>query len=119
MRSIDRLGWADGICFTSYGLRIGIRANTPEVLQRVVDRLPPGWEPAGLTLIGEVTRSGRTPTLAIGGVNAEKVDEVVRAGASGVAVISAILAQRDRQAAAEGLRRALDAAWAAIGAARR
>ena len=47
MKSIDRLGWADGICFTSYGLQIGIRANTPEVLQRVVDRLPPGWTPAG------------------------------------------------------------------------
>ncbi len=46
MKTIDRLGWADGICFTSYGLRIGIRANTPEVLQRVADRLPPGWEPA-------------------------------------------------------------------------
>ncbi len=81
-------------------------------------RSHPGREAAGLALIEEVTRSVRTPTLAIGGVTAERVDEVVRAGASGVAVISAILAQPDRQAAAEGLRRALDAAWVGVGAAR-
>ncbi len=80
-------------------------------------RSHPGREPAGLTLIEEVTRSVRTPTLAIGGVDAEKVDEVVRAGASGVAVISAILAQRDRQAATTEIRHALDAAWVAAGAA--
>ncbi len=79
----------------------------------------PGREPAGLALIEEITQSVRTPTLAIGGVTAERVEEVVRSGASGVAVISAILAQRDSQAAAEGLRRALDVAWAAVGAARR
>jgi thiamine-phosphate pyrophosphorylase len=82
-------------------------------------RSHPGREAAGLALIEAVTRSVRTPTLAIGGVTAERVDEVVRAGASGVAVISAVLAQPDRQAAAEGLRRALDAAWVGVGAARR
>ncbi len=81
-------------------------------------RSHPGREPAGLKLIEEVTRSVRTPTLAIGGVTAELVDEVVRAGASGVAVISAILAQPDERAAAEGLRRALDVAWAAAAVAR-
>src|SRR5439155_16548669 len=46
MQKIDRLGWADGICFTSYGLRIGIRVNEPEVLERLPDHLPPGWKPA-------------------------------------------------------------------------
>ncbi len=74
-------------------------------------RSHPGREPAGLALIEEVTRSVRTPTLAIGGVTAGRVEDLVRAGASGVAVISAILAQPDKRAAAEGLRRALDAAW--------
>ncbi len=81
-------------------------------------RSHPGREPAGLALIEEVARGVRLPVLAIGGVNAERVEEVVRAGASGVAVISAILAQPDKRAAAEGLRRALDAAWAAAGVAR-
>jgi thiamine monophosphate synthase len=51
-------------------------------------------------------------------VKAGRVDAVVRAGASGVAVISAILGQPDKRAAAEGLRRALDVAWAAAGVAR-
>ena len=46
MAKLDRLGWADGICFTSYGLRIGIRVNEPEVLARLPDHLPPGWKPA-------------------------------------------------------------------------
>jgi thiamine-phosphate pyrophosphorylase len=82
-------------------------------------RSHPGREPAGLALIEQVTRSVRTPTLAIGGVTAARVEEVVRAGASGVAVISAVLRQPDGQVAARGLRRALDAAWAAVGAARR
>ena len=81
-------------------------------------RSHPGREAAGLALIEEVTRSVRTPTLAIGGVTVERVDEVVRAGASGVAVISAVLAGPDSRAAAERLRRALDAAWAGVGAAR-
>jgi len=58
------------------------------------------------------------PVLAIGGVSAGRVEEVVRAGASGIAVISAVLAQPDRRAAAGDLRRALDIAWAAVGAAR-
>src|SRR5438445_462151 len=46
MQKLDRLGWADGICFSSYGLRIGIRVNEPEVLARLPDHLPPGWKPA-------------------------------------------------------------------------
>jgi thiamine-phosphate pyrophosphorylase len=78
----------------------------------------PGREPAGLALIEEVTRSVRTPTLAIGGVTAERVEEVVRAGASGIAVISAILAQPDRRVATTEIRHALDAAWVGAGAAR-
>ncbi len=81
-------------------------------------RSHPGRAPAGLSLIEGITRRVRVPVLAIGGVNAGRVDEVVRAGASGVAVISAVLAATDRRAAAGGLRRALDAVWIAVGAAR-
>jgi thiamine-phosphate pyrophosphorylase len=81
-------------------------------------RSHPGREPAGLSLIEGITRRVRVPVLAIGGVNAGRVDEVVRAGASGVAVISAVLAAADRRAAAGDLRRALDAVWAAVRAAR-
>jgi hypothetical protein len=46
MQKINRLGWADGICFVSYGLKIGVRVNEPELLDRVVPLLPPGSKPA-------------------------------------------------------------------------
>jgi hypothetical protein len=46
MQKIDRLGWAAGICFVSYGLRIGIRVNRPELLDPLEPLLPPGWKPA-------------------------------------------------------------------------
>lgn len=46
MEKIDRLGWAAGISFSTYGLRAGVRVSDPAVLDRVADVLPPGWEPA-------------------------------------------------------------------------
>ncbi len=46
MQKLDRLGWAAGISFVSYGLRIGIRTNQPEVLEQIRPLLPPGWKPA-------------------------------------------------------------------------
>jgi hypothetical protein len=46
MEKIDRLGWAAGFSFISYGRRIGIRSNDPHVLERLRDRLPPGWKPS-------------------------------------------------------------------------
>jgi thiamine-phosphate pyrophosphorylase len=82
-------------------------------------RSHPGRQPAGVALIEEVARAVRVSTLAIGGVTAERVDALVRAGASGIAVISAVLAEPDRREAASALRAALDAAWAAAGAVRR
>ncbi|HEU5320362.1 MAG TPA: thiamine phosphate synthase, partial [Methylomirabilota bacterium] len=74
--------------------------------------------PAGLALIEDVALAVGVPVLAIGGVTAERVGEVVRAGAAGVAVISAVFAEPDSRAAAAELRRALDAAWACAGASR-
>ena len=82
-------------------------------------RSHPGAQPAGLALIEEIARAVDVPVLAIGGIATERVEEVVRAGASGVAVISAVLAQREPRAAAESLRRALNAAWSDARAARR
>jgi hypothetical protein len=61
MQKIDRLGWADGICFTSYGLRIGIRVNDPAVLERLGDHLPPGWKPAPSPIVD------RLYSLRVGG----------------------------------------------------
>ena len=46
MQKIDRLGWAAGISIYAYGLRVGIRVSTPDVLDQVTKRLPYEWEPA-------------------------------------------------------------------------
>ncbi|MCH7856610.1 MAG: hypothetical protein IIB37_07650 [Gemmatimonadetes bacterium] len=46
MDKIDRLGWAAGITFVSYGLRIGIRVSSPEIMDRIKGLLPPKAKPA-------------------------------------------------------------------------
>ena len=51
----------------------------------------PGQPPAGVGLVGWCAQPG-VPVIGIGGVTAENAGAVVQAGASGVAVISAILA---------------------------
>src|SRR4051794_37579604 len=51
MQKIDRLGWAAGISFDAYGLRIGVRTDKPEVLPELAKRLPPGWQAADSPLV--------------------------------------------------------------------
>src|SRR4051794_32268330 len=46
MEKIDRLGWAGGVCFRSFGMRLGIRTNTPEVPADLLAYLPPVREPS-------------------------------------------------------------------------
>lgn len=51
MQKIDRLGWADGIAFRSYGLRIGVRVNDRRAIGSVLERLPPGWQAASSPVV--------------------------------------------------------------------
>jgi len=51
MAKIDRLGWADGMSFTAYGVRVGVRVNEPSILRDVIARLPPGSKPASLQVV--------------------------------------------------------------------
>ena len=51
MAKIDRLGWADGMSFMSYGVRVGVRVNDPSILKEVIRRLPPGSKPASLRIV--------------------------------------------------------------------
>lgn len=44
MAKIDRLGWAAGFAFSSYGVTVGVRVNDPQLLGRLPDHLPPGWK---------------------------------------------------------------------------
>jgi len=51
MEKIDRLGWAAGVSFVSYGVRVGIRVNKPEFLDRLVNRFPPVVRPSNVSVV--------------------------------------------------------------------
>lgn len=68
----------------------------------------PGMPPRGVLELAEIVEYVDVPVLAIGGIDASNVYEVLRTGASGIAVISAVLAAQDPGAAARELRRAVD-----------
>lgn len=51
MQKIDRLGWAAGFSFLSYGVRIGIRVNRPEALDAIRPFLPPVWKPTAVPVV--------------------------------------------------------------------
>jgi thiamine-phosphate diphosphorylase len=68
----------------------------------------PGTEPAGLGFLREVCAAVRIPVIAIGGVTVENCADCLHAGASGVAVLSAILRAADPHVEAMRYRRNLD-----------
>ena len=74
----------------------------------------PGGTPGGVELVRAVAEAVRVPVIAVGGITAENVAEVVEAGADGVAVIGAILDEDDAERAAERLYRVLDDAYGGL-----
>lgn len=68
----------------------------------------PGRTAAGLEVLREVARSQpRRPWFAIGGIDAERLPEVLDAGATRIAVVRAITAAPNPRAAATALKAAL------------
>jgi thiamine-phosphate diphosphorylase len=63
--------------------------------------------PIGTEVITEVSKALRIPVVAIGGIHLGNVEEVIRRGASGVAVISAIMHAEDGKEAARQMRKAI------------
>ncbi len=43
---IDRVAWRAGTCIEAHGVRLGLRTNAPELLDRLASCLPPGWRPS-------------------------------------------------------------------------
>ncbi len=64
----------------------------------------PAWELAGLAAL---RRASRHMLIAIGGIHASNAAEVIAAGADGIAVVSALCAAPDPEAAARELRAAI------------
>src|SRR6266496_978340 len=62
----------------------------------------------GVQLLTELARRYATPLVAIGGITAENTPAVVRAGAAGVAVITAVVNAEDITAASRQLRMAVE-----------
>lgn len=75
----------------------------------------PRREPLGLGGLRGIVEAAWEPTLAIGGIEAGLVAEVIGAGAAGVAVVGAIAEAADPERAAARLRAAVDAALAEFG----
>lgn len=106
------------------GVRLGYSAHEPDeaaaaardgadwVLAGTIYATPshPGRAGAGPGRVREIAARVAVPVLAIGGITAERVPEVVAAGARGVAVIGAVWRAPDPRAAADDLAAALAAA---------
>jgi thiamine-phosphate pyrophosphorylase len=67
----------------------------------------PGIPPLGLAMLAPIATAAPCPVLAIGGITAGRIPEVITAGAAGVAAIGAIAEADDPTAAAAALRVAL------------
>ncbi|WP_321506595.1 thiamine phosphate synthase [uncultured Methanoregula sp.] len=67
------------------------------------DSKPDAGPGHGCGMLAEIAGSVSIPVIAIGGIGRENIPEVIRAGAAGIAVISAVVAQPDITAAAREL----------------
>ncbi len=65
---------------------------------------PDAEQGIGLDAIYDIKKAVDVPVVAIGGINKGNILHVMRAGADGVAVVSAIMAQEDIQSAAHELK---------------
>ncbi|MBI3942178.1 MAG: thiamine phosphate synthase [Chloroflexi bacterium] len=66
--------------------------------------------PIGLDRLAAIVKAVPLPVVAIGGINAGNAAEVIRAGAAGAAVVSAVVAAEDVEAATRALRRIVKSA---------
>jgi thiamine-phosphate pyrophosphorylase len=73
----------------------------------------PGRPPVGLELLQAVAAAVSIPWFAIGGIDSANLDDVLGAGACGVAVVRAVCEAREPAAAARALRARLEQPQAA------
>jgi thiamine-phosphate pyrophosphorylase len=64
----------------------------------------PHYQPVGLELVREAARTVRLPWVAIGGIDAGNIGQVLEAGAARVAVVRAVFASDDPYQAAQTLK---------------
>ncbi|MBI5166898.1 MAG: thiamine phosphate synthase [candidate division NC10 bacterium] len=71
---------------------------------------PDAGLPVGLGVLAEIARRVSIPVIAIGGIKEENVGEVIKGGARGVAVISAVVLAPDMEEATRRLRQRIEEA---------
>ena len=71
----------------------------------------PQATPAGPILVQQIAQTVHIPVLGIGGIQTNNLDQVMDAGAHGVAVMGAVMGHPKSQHAAQALRHVLDMAW--------
>jgi thiamine-phosphate pyrophosphorylase len=97
------------------GVSVGTVEEAVEAQKRGADYLGAGavfptgskadaGDAIGLEKFAEICASVDIPVVGIGGISVENAKEVMKSGAAGIAVISAILSQKDIKAAAERLK---------------
>jgi thiamine-phosphate pyrophosphorylase len=64
----------------------------------------------GVDTLKEIRRTISVPLVAIGGIGPNNIKQVVAAGADGIAVVSAVLGEKDVRLAVERLIAAMDSA---------
>lgn len=74
----------------------------------------PNGETGGLDRVRNVADGIEVPVLAIGGITSKNIGSVIKAGASGAAVITAITRSPNPEAAASALKAEMMQAWAAV-----
>lgn len=67
----------------------------------------PDYDQVGLRLIGQVAEAVAMPAVCIGGINEDNIEQVLEAGAQRAAVVRAVCAAADPEAAARRLKDAL------------
>jgi thiamine-phosphate pyrophosphorylase len=75
---------------------------------------PDAGAPVGADGLAAVRKRIMLPLIAIGGIDAHNVAQAVRAGADGIAVVGAIMAATEPEAASRKLRTAIDATKAEV-----
>lgn len=71
---------------------------------------PDAGAPIGLAGLAAIARLSRHPVVGIGGIGVDQAAEVIRAGAVGVAVVSAIIASTNPRAATRAIRERVEGA---------
>lgn len=67
-----------------------------------------GGDVLGVERLASIVKTVRVPVVAIGGISAQSAPSVLRAGATGVALISGIFGARDPEAATRAVRAAIE-----------